>query len=187
MDWRLALVTLAVVPPMAAATWLFGARLRGTYRQIRKTIARLNAFLQESVAGIRVVQLFARQREAKERYEEINRDHLDAQLDGVRYDSVFSAAAELIGSITLAAIVWAGGWRILAGAVTFGTLVAFIDYAAKFFRPLQELSQRYTTMQAAMASAERIFELLETEPAIAAPEAPRRLEGRPRGDRVPRR
>lgn len=182
MDWRLALVTLAVVPPMVAATWYFGMRLREAFRRIRRTVARLNAFLQESVAGMRIVQLFAREREAAGRFAEINDEQLDAQLAGVRYDSIFSALAEWIGSFTLAAIVWAGGWRILGGALTFGTLVAFIDYAGKFFRPLQELSQRYTTMQAAMASAERIFELLETPQTIAAPAAARRLARRPRGE-----
>jgi ATP-binding cassette subfamily B multidrug efflux pump len=182
MDWRLALVTFAVVPPMALATWAFGMRLRQAYRKVRLTVARLNSFLQENVAGMRIVQLFVRERQAMEHFDEINRDHLDAQLDGVRYDSVFSAVAELVGSVTLAAIVWAGGWRILAGAVTFGTLVAFIDYAGKFFRPLQELSQRYTTMQAAMASAERIFELLDTEVTIRAPLKPRSLSARPRGE-----
>jgi ABC-type multidrug transport system fused ATPase/permease subunit len=182
MDWRLALVTFAVVPPMALATWAFGMRLRRAYRRIRLTVARLNSSLQENVSGMRIVQLFVREREALERFDEINREHLQAQLDGVRYDSVFSAIAELIGSVTLAAIIWAGGKRILAGAVSFGTLVAFIDYSAKFFRPLQELSQRYTTMQAAMASAERIFDLLDTETSIAAPAAPRRLASRPRGE-----
>jgi len=182
MDWRLALVTLAVVPPMALATWAFGMRLRRAYRRIRLTVARLNASLQENVSGMRIVQLFVREREAMERFDEINREHRQSQLDGVRYDSVFSAIAELIGSVTLAAIIWAGGKRILAGAVSFGTLVAFIDYAGKFFRPLQELSQRYTTMQAAMASAERIFDLLDTETSIAAPATPRRLASRPRGE-----
>lgn len=181
MDWRLALVTLAVVPPMAAASWAFGTRLRRAYRRIRLTVARLNASLQENVAGMRIVQLFVREREAKERFDAINHEHRQAQLEGVRYDSVFSALAELVGSLTLAAIVWAGGWRVLASAVTFGTLVAFIDYSAKFFRPLLELSQRYTTMQAAMASAERIFELLDTEASIAAPASPVRLAARPRG------
>ncbi len=170
MDWRLALVTMAIVPPMAGATWIFGVRLRGAYRAIRLTVAQLNAFLQENVSGMRVVQLFAREAEAHERFGEINREHRRAQLDGVRYDSVFSAVAELVGAITLAAIVGAGAWRILAGLVTFGTLVAFIDYARKFFQPLQELSQRYTTMQSAMASAERIFELLDTEAQATASE-----------------
>jgi ATP-binding cassette subfamily B protein len=184
MDWRLALVTFAILPPMGLVTWAFGMRLRRAYRQIRLLVARLNAFLQENVSGMRIVQLFVREPEAMQRFEEINREHRDAQLDGVRFDSMFSAVAELVGSITLAAIVWAGGWRILVGAVSFGTLVAFIDYAGKFFRPLQELSQRYTTMQSAMASAERIFKLLDTEPTIVSPPDARRISGRLRGEIV---
>ena len=184
MDWRMALVTFAIVPPMALVTWRFGIRLRHAYRRVRLLVAQLNAFLQENVSGMRIVQLFVREREAAERFDEINREHRDTQLDGVRLDSMFSAIAELVGSVTLAAIVWAGGWRILAGAVTFGTLVAFIDYAGKFFRPLQELSQRYTTMQSAMASAERIFKLLDTRPTIVAPASPRRIVRRPAGEIV---
>ena len=184
MDWRLALVTFAILPPMALVTWAFGMRLRRAYRQVRLLVARLNSFLQENVSGMRIVQLFAREPETMQRFEEINREHRDSQLDGVRFDSMFSAVAELVGSITLAAIVWAGGWRILAGAVSFGTLVAFIDYAGKFFRPLQELSQRYTTMQSAMASAERIFQLLDTEPTIVSPPDARRITGRLRGEIV---
>ncbi|MHC4991700.1 MAG: ABC transporter ATP-binding protein, partial [Planctomycetota bacterium] len=132
--------------------------------------------------GIRIVQLFSRERSSMKQFRRINRDHLDAQIDGVRYDSIFSAAAELMGSITLAAIVWAGGWGILRGAVTFGTLVAFIEYAAKFFRPVQELSQRYTVMQSAMAAAERIFGLLDTEATIRTPPAARRIVGKLRGE-----
>ena len=182
MDWRLALVTFAILPPMGLVTWLFGMRLRRTHRRVRLLVARLNAFLQENVSGMRIVQLFVRERETLEQFREINRDHRQVQLEGVRFDSIFSALAELVGSVTLAAIVWAGGWRMLGGALTFGTLVAFIDYAGKFFRPLTELSQRYTTMQSAMASAERIFKLLDTEPSIVSPATPRRIAGTLRGE-----
>jgi ATP-binding cassette subfamily B protein len=182
MDWRLALVTFIVVPPMGLITWGFGMRLRKAYREVRALVARLNAFLQENVSGMRIVQLFAREKESMQGFSRINREHRKTQLDAVRFDSIFSAVAELVGSVTLAAIVWAGGWRILAGAVTFGTLVAFMDYAGKFFRPLQELSQRYTTMQSAMASAERIFSLLDEERSIVSPPAARRITDRPRGE-----
>ena len=182
MDWRLALVTFAILPVMLFVTGQFRKRVRRVYRKVRVVVARLNAFLQESVSGMRLVQLFVRERANMERFREVNRDHRAAQLDGVRYDSIFSAVAELMGSVTLAAIVWAGGARILRGSITFGTLVAFIEYAEKFFRPVQELSQRYTTMQAAMASAERIFELLDNEPAIVSPPAPRRVPTRLRGE-----
>ena len=173
MDWRLALVTFAILPPTLAADLVLpqphaaglpqGAR-DGRPAQLLPPGERHRACA--------IVQLFSRERRAMEQFREINREHRDAQLDAVRYDSIFSAVAELIGSVTLAAIVWAGGWGVLEGLVTFGTLVAFIEYAAKFFRPVQELSQRYTMMQSAMASAERIFELLDTETTIARP--PRR-------------
>ncbi len=178
MDWRLALVTFAIVPPMLLVSWHVRIRVRDAYRTIRTLVARLNAFLQENVSGMRLVQLFLRERDHREEFREHNRAHRDAQIRGVFYESVFSALAELMGSISLAAIVWAGGARLLAGAVTFGTLVAFIEYAGRFFRPVQELAQRYTIMQAAMASSERIFHLLDTQPTIASPKVPRRIEGR---------
>jgi ATP-binding cassette subfamily B multidrug efflux pump len=182
MDWRLALVTFAIVPPMLLVSWWIRIRVRDAYRRMRNAVARLNAFLQENVSGIRLVQLFLRERAATAEFRQLNADHRDHQLAGVRYESIFSAVAELMGSLTLAAILWAGGLRLLGGAVTFGTLVAFIEYAQRFFRPLQELSQRYTVMQAAMASSERIFDLLDTEVTIASPERPHRPEGRPRGE-----
>jgi ATP-binding cassette subfamily B protein len=184
MDWRLALVTFAILPPTLLLTWFFRNRMRAAYRKVRKVIARLNAFLQENVTGMPIVQLFSREASSMEQFRSINRDHREAQLEAVRYDSIFSALAELIGSITLAAIVWAGGWGVLEGLVTFGTLVAFIDYAAKFFRPVQEMSQRYTVMQAAMASAERIFDLLDTESTIVSPPGAKRVEDRLRGEIV---
>jgi len=159
MDWRLALVTFAVVPPTLALTWFFRTRMRDTYRLVRAAVARLNIELQESVTGMRIIQLFGRERETQDRFAEPNSEHRRLQLLAVRYDSVFSAMAELIGSITLAAIVWAGGRGIIEGWVTFGTLVAFIEYSARCFRPVQELSQRYTVMQSAMAASERVFGL----------------------------
>jgi ABC-type multidrug transport system fused ATPase/permease subunit len=131
---------------------------------------------------MRLVQLFLRERAHMEEFQGLNRGHRDAQLRGVLYESLFSAAAELIGSIALAAIVWAGGSRLLGGAITFGTLVAFIEYAGRFFRPVQELSQRYAVMQAAMASSERIFKLLDVESSIVSPANPRRITGRLRGE-----
>jgi ATP-binding cassette subfamily B protein len=184
MDWRLALITFSILPPTLVLTWFFRSRVRGAYREVRALIARVNAFLQESVSGMRVVQLFSREDAMSGRFTEINHRHRDAQLRSVRYDSVFSSLAELIGSVTLAAIVWGGGWGILRGAVTFGTLVAFIDYANKFFGPVQELSQRYTVMQSAMAAAERIFGLLDTEAAIRSPARPTTTPERFRGEIV---
>jgi ATP-binding cassette subfamily B protein len=184
MDWRLALVTFAIVPPILGISWWIRVRVRDAYRRIRNSVARLNAFLQENVSGMRLVQLFLRERTAFAEFNHLNAEHRDHQLSGVRYESIFSAVAELMGSLTLAAILWAGGLRLLGGAVTFGTLVAFIEYAQRFFRPLQELSQRYTVMQAAMTSSERIFELLDTEVTIASPPQAYRPPQRPRGEIV---
>jgi len=182
LDWRLALVTFAIMPLMLVASWYFRNRVREAYREVRAAVARLNAFLQENVSGMRLVQLFVREKANEGAFRRIAGGHRDAQLRGVRYDSIFSAVAELMGSVTLAAIVWAGGVRILRRSITFGTLVAFIEYAEKFFRPVQELSQRYTTMQAAMASAERLFRLLDTEPTIVSPASPVAVRGRLRGE-----
>jgi len=184
MDWRLALITFAVLPPTIATTWFFRIRVRRAYRKTRAMIARLNSFLQENVSGMRIVQLFGREGATFDRFSSVNMEYRDAQLSAVRYDSVFSALAELVGSVTLAAIVWAGGWGILSGLVTFGTLVAFIEYSARFFQPVQELSQRYTTMQAAMAAAERIFALLDNEVSIRSPAKPHPIDGRLRGEIV---
>jgi len=184
MDGRLALIPFTVIPPTLGLTWFFRLRMRETYRQVRAMVTKLNIELQENVSGMRIVQLFVRERETMDRFGETNRRHEEAQLRGVRYDSIFSALAELIGSSTLAAIIWAGGWGILEGWVTFGTLVAFIEYAAKCFRPVQELSQRYTVMQSAMAAGERIFDLLDTPVTIRSPQNPRRIRGRLKGEIV---
>jgi ATP-binding cassette subfamily B protein len=182
MDARLAAITFAVIPPMLLVSWWFRVRVRDAYRRIRTAVARLNASLQETVSGMRVLQIFRRERVAAAEFAVLDETHRSAQLSGVLYESAFSAVAELMGSITLAAIVWAGGLRIAGGAITFGTLVAFIEYAGRFFRPVQELSQRYTVMQAAMASAERIFALLDTEATVVSPPSAHRPAGRARGE-----
>ena len=184
MDARLAAVTFAVVPPMLLVSWWFRVRVRDAYRAIRGSVAKLNAYLQETVSGMRIVQLFGRERLLASEFAALDAEHRAAQMSGVFYESAFSAVAELMGSVTMAAIVWAGGYRLTGGAITFGTLVAFIEYAGRFFRPVQELSQRYTVMQAAMASAERIFALLDTKATLVSPAKPFRPEGRARGEIV---
>jgi ATP-binding cassette subfamily B multidrug efflux pump len=182
MDARLALVTFAVIPPMLVVSWWFRVRVRSAYRAIRSAVAKLNASLQETVSGMRIVQLFGRERLLADEFAVLDREHRTAQMSGVFFESAFSAVAELMGSVTMAAIVWAGGWRLTGGAITFGTLVAFIEYAGRFFRPVQELSQRYTVMQAAMASAERIFALLDTKTTLVSPSEPYRPQGVSRGE-----
>jgi ATP-binding cassette subfamily B multidrug efflux pump len=182
MDAKLALVTFAVIPPMLAVSWWFRVRVRDAYRAMRTAVARLNAALQEVVSGMRIVQLFRRERLVADEFAVLDADHRSAQMSSVFYESAFSAVAELMGSVTMAAIVWAGGRRLVGDAITFGTLVAFIEYAGRFFRPVQELSQRYTVMQAAMASAERIFALLDTKATLVSPKEPFRPTGRARGE-----
>jgi ATP-binding cassette subfamily B protein len=182
MDAKLALVTFAVIPPMLVVSWWFRVRVRDAYRAMRTAVARLNASLQEVVSGMRIVQLFQRERLVASEFAALDAAHRSAQMSGVLYESAFSAVAELMASVTMAAIVWAGGRRLMGDAITFGTLVAFIEYAGRFFRPVQELSQRYTVMQAAMASAERIFALLDTKATLVSPKEPFRPEGRARGE-----
>ncbi|HHN75478.1 MAG TPA: ABC transporter ATP-binding protein [Acidobacteria bacterium] len=180
MDPWLAAVTFAIVPPMLVVSWFFRQRVRASYRRARALIGELNGMIQEMISGMRLVQLFGRESHTAREFEDLNQRHRDAELRAVTYESAFSAVAELLGSLTLAAILWAGGLRLIGDHVTFGTLVAFIEYSRRFFRPLQELTQRYTVMQSAMAAAERVFQLLDTRPAIVTPAAPVVLDA-PRG------
>jgi len=182
LDWRMALVTFAVLPPMLWISTLFRTHIRNAYRNVRGMVARLNAYLQEQVVGIRLIQLFVRERASIREFEELNQEHRDADLAAVKFDSLFSAVVEMVGSLTLALILWVGGFRILGAGLTFGTLVAFIQYAGRFFQPVQELSQRYAIMQAAMASSERIFELLDTRPEIVSPPQAKRTDRKARGE-----
>ncbi len=180
LDVRLALVTFAIAPVLFLISALFRGRIRQAYRDVRRRVARLNAFLQEAVSGMLVAQLFRRQREDLLEFETINREHREAELQSVVYESSFSAIIELVGTLATAMIIWYGGGRIVAGALTFGTLVAFLEYTSRFFGPIRDLSSFYAVLQAAMASLERIFSLLDTRPAITSPEGPA-LPGRARG------
>ncbi|HXH27921.1 MAG TPA: ABC transporter ATP-binding protein, partial [Candidatus Polarisedimenticolia bacterium] len=179
LDWRLTLVTLAVAPVLFLLSFTFRGRIRRTYREVRRRIARINAYLQEAISGMLLVQLFRREAENRREFGTINRDHRDAELTSVVYESSFSAIVELIGSVATALIIWFGGGQILRGALTFGTLVAFLEYASRFFGPIRDLSSFYAVMQAAMAALERIFSLLDVRPSIttpaeaASPETPR--------------
>ena len=166
MDPRLALVTFAVMPVLFVLSFLFRGRIRESYRDVRRRIARINAFLQEAVGGMLLVQLFRREPADRAEFASINRAHRDAELRAVIYESSFSAIIELVGTLATAAIIGYGGWRVAAGALTLGTLVAFLEYTGRFFGPIRDLSGFYAVLQAAMASLERIFALLDIEPAI---------------------
>lgn len=173
---RLALVALTVVPLLLTVTLLFRARVRTAYALIRVRIAAINAYLQESIAGVSLVQLFHREEIHEAKFAGLNAAHRDAFLKSVFYYSVYFPVVELLESLALALILWYGGIVSLRGALTLGSLVAFIQYAERFFRPIRDLSERYNILQGAMASSERIFDLLDTKPEIAAT-APRDRDG----------
>lgn len=167
MDWRLALVTLAVMPFVFIAAMAFRSRIRNAYRDIRVRLARINAYLQEHISGMAVIQLFRRERDASERFRRVDQHYLEAHLRSITYYALFFPVIELLTAISLATIIVYGGSRMLDGAVTVGIIAAFLQYARRFFRPIQDLSEKYNMLQGAMASSERIFKLLDTpEPAV---------------------
>src|SRR5262249_16773739 len=167
--WRRGLVTFAIVPVLSAGAGYFRLRARDAYREVRRRLARLNAFLEASIQGMAVVQLFAREAHERREFQARNEDYRVALFASTRFEASLYAAVEALGAVALAMLLWYGGGRILAGALTFGALVAFIQYTNRFFLPIRDLGAKYTVMQAAMASAERIFSLLDREPVIATP------------------
>ena len=175
INWKLALVTFTVLPIIFTATTIYQVYSRRAFRDQRKHLARINAFLNESILGMTTVQLFAQERRNFLKFDERNQAHLGASLRTVIYFSMFFPLIEVVGSLATAIIVWYGGGQILQNAVTFGELVAFIQYAQYFFWPIRDLSEQYTIFQAAMASSERIFELLDTEPTITDADKPRKI------------
>ena len=177
MNWKLALVAFALAPVLAALGLYFRVRARRSYREVRIRLARLNAYLQESLTGMTVIQLFAREPSERETFRRLNEDLRRAQFRSTFYDASFYAMVETMGSAAVALVLWYGGGEILQGALTFGGLVAFLEYLARAFMPLRDLGNKYTVMQAAMVSAERIFGLLDTAPAVANPPTTFRLPG----------
>ncbi len=182
MHWQLALVTISVIPLLFIVSLLFKQKVRNAFRQIRTRIARINAFLQENISGMAVVQLFNREKKNFDRFEKLNRDHLDAFIRTIFYFAVFYPTVSFIGAFATALIIFYGGLKIMAGTLTFGGLVAFIQYAFMFFRPISDLSEKYNIMQSAMASSERIFKLLDekTEMDLIRPRI--HIQGRVRGE-----
>jgi len=174
LDWRLALVTFTVLPALFAVTLMFKRRVREVYRKVRTRVAMLNAFIQENIVGMQVVQLFRQEPRKFGQYSELNRQHQDANLESVFQYALFYPAIEFLGAVAIALIIWYGGWTLLGGltGLTLGGLVAFIQYSEKFFRPISDLSEKFNILQGAMASSERIFKLLDTEVSVASPPAP---------------
>lgn len=204
MNWKLALITFAVLPLIGIATRVFRDKVRESYRRIRVAIARINAYLQEHVSGMVVLQLFNREERAFDKFSDINAVHMDAFKDAIMAHAVYYPVVEVLSAIAIACVIWFGGNKVLhnvtalsltitfahkkvlfhvvRNATTLGVLVAFIQYAQRFFRPIQDLSEKYNILQSAMASSERIFKLLDapveiTSPAVTkTPEGPGRIE-----------
>ena len=169
MNWKLALATFAVMPLLFLSTWIFRNRVRDANRRIRTAIARINAFLQEHISGMSVVQLFNRERKARAQFAELNRIHMEAYKDAILAFALFYPGVEFLGVVSIIVVFWYGGLRTLAGAVSVGVLIAFMQYAQRFFQPIQDLSEKFNILQSAMAASERIFKLLdEPIPAVSA-------------------
>ena len=180
MDWRLALLAFSVLPLIVLVTQWFRRNVRESYRTVRIWIARINAFLQEHITGMATVQLFRRERRSFARFDDINRSHRDANVDSIFYYAVFYPAIEIIGALASALLIWFGGVWTLQGTLTLGSLVAFLLYSQRFFRPISDMSEKFNVLQAAMASSERIFKLLDTAVKIDSAGGPEdRKAGRP--------
>jgi ATP-binding cassette subfamily B protein len=172
MKWWLALITFAVLPVIFWATMIFRKSVRESYRRIRVAIARINAYLQEHVSGMVVLQLFNREKRAYDSFAKINALHMEAFKDAIWAYSIYYPVVEILSTVAIAVVIWFGGIHVLTGTVTLGILVAFMQYAQRFFRPIQDLSEKYNILQSAMAASERIFKLLDTPVEVLAPSSP---------------
>ncbi len=169
MNWKLALITFAVLPLIGYATTIFRDKVRDSYRRIRVAIARINSYLQEHVSGMVVLQLFNREEPAFDKFSEVNSLHMDAFKDAIMAHAVYYPVVEILSSAAIAGVIWFGGNDVLRGVATLGVLVAFMQYAQRFFRPIQDLSEKYNILQSAMAACERIFKMLDTPVEITSP------------------
>ena len=200
MNWKLALITFAVLPFIVFATKIFRDKVRDSYRRIRTAIARINAYLQEHVSGMVVLQLFNRERRAYKRFSEINRSHMDAFKDAILAYAVYYPAVDFFSSVAIASVIWWGGKDVIRGivsrsvslefnphtllsfhtvetAASLGVLIAFTQYAMRFFRPIMDFSEKYNILQSAMAASERIFKLLDAPVEVVSPAVTKKPEG----------
>jgi ATP-binding cassette subfamily B protein len=182
MSWKLALVSFTVLPLVWAAAYWFRKNVRRTYREIRVKLARINSFLQERISGMSVVQLFGREGAELEKFKAINADHLHAHLRSIHYYAIFWPLIELVAAIAVALVLWYGGLNVLEGTITVGVVAAFLQYVRRFYRPIQDLSEKFNILQSAMASSERVFRLLDMEPTVPEPQQPRQLPSPLRGE-----
>jgi ATP-binding cassette, subfamily B, multidrug efflux pump len=200
VNWKLALITLAVLPLIAWATRIFRDKVRDSYRRIRTAIARINAHLQEHVSGMTVLQLFNREERAFQQFSKVNEIHMDAYKDAIMAHAVYYPVVEFLSAVAMACVFWFGGNDVIhqlrtsritieftrthlisihsvSAVVTIGVLIAFIQYAQRFFRPIQDFSEKYNLLQAAMAASERIFKLLDTPVEVTSPSNAKKPEG----------
>jgi ATP-binding cassette subfamily B protein len=182
IDVRLALVTFAVIPLVWLTARVFRRQVRQAFGDIRVRLARLNAFLQERLSGMRVVQLFGREEDTARRFGVLNREHLDAHLRSITIYAVFFPAVEVLTAVAMALLLWYGGLRVLDSTLTVGVLAAFIQYTRRFFQPLQDLSEKFNLLQSAMASSERVFALLDEPVTVREPDHPLHLPRPVRGE-----
>jgi len=177
MNAKLALITFAVLPIIAFATKIFRDKVRDSYRRIRVAIARINAYLQEHVSGMMVVQLFNREKRAYDSFSDVNAVHMDAFKDAIMAHAVYYPIVEVLSATAIACVVWFGGGDVIRGVTTLGVLAAFIQYAQRFFRPIQDFSEKYNILQSAMASSERVFKLLDSPVEITSPPVTKEPDG----------
>src|SRR2546426_2094284 len=177
MNRKLALLTFAVLPLIAIATKLFRDKVRDSYRRIRVAIARINAYLQEHVSGMMVLQLFNREQRAFNKFSDVNEVHMEAFKDAIMAHAVYYPVVEILSATAIACVIWFGGSNVIHNVTTIGILAAFIQYAQRFFRPIQDFSEKYNILQSAMASSERIFKLLDTPVEITSPAVTKSAEG----------
>jgi ATP-binding cassette subfamily B multidrug efflux pump len=175
LNWRLALVSFAVLPLMAWATAAFSVKIRDAFREVRVKVARINASLQENISGMRVTQIFRREAENYGRFAKINHENFLASMRQIRVFAMFMPLMELASSIAIGLVIWYGGGKVIQTTLSLGTLVAFLSYVQMFFRPLRNLAQQYSTMQSAMASSERIFLLLDNAEIVPDPASPKEI------------
>ena len=172
LDIELTLVTLAVLPFLIYATSVFRKAVRNSYRKIRVLIASINTYIQEHITGISVVQLFGKERRTVEEFEKINREHTEENKRSILYYALFFPVVELLGAAAVGTIIWYGGGQVIQKAITVGVIISFVQYTEMFFRPIRDLAEKYNILQTAMASSERIFELLDTKNPVLDSEAP---------------
>jgi ATP-binding cassette, subfamily B, multidrug efflux pump len=187
MSWELSLVALSTLPVLFYATIIFKSKVRVAFLNVRDQIARLNSFVQEHINGMSIVQLFNREEKELDRFKKINYDHTGAHIKTIFYFALFWPAVEVLSSLAMALVIWYGGASALTGTVTFGVLLAFIQYVRQFFLPIRDLSEKFNTLQSALASSERLFSIMDTENVVkesANPVTPDSVKGHIRFENV---